>query len=1113
MKIKSLKKLISSCKSNLILSISVSIALIFAMPVSLYSQNAFIQTNGTKALPAITTSTTTLDFENVFAGYYSVPQIYSVTASGLTDVLMITAPYGVEISTECNHNYVSGLQFTPVGGAVSVMIYARYTGGNVSGNITHESAGATTKSIAISETESFTNLPTDYYSTATGSGATLKTSLFNIINDYTIIDYDQLHVAYASTDITPDGYIWDIYSDNPCGADTYNFTLSVDQCGNYSGEGDCYNREHTFPNSWFGGGAGAGAYSDLHQVLPTDGYVNGIRSNYVYGEVSSASYTSDNGCKRGPNTYSPLYTGVVFEPIDEYKGDLARIYFYMITRYETQLPSWESLTAYGDVVMDGNTYPGFESWYLQMLMDWHTQDPVSQKEKNRNDAAYLIQGNRNPFVDNPDYVSMIWTASPTLSVNPAAINSLAYVYENGPSNAQTFSLSGNYLSGFPSSITVTAPTNFEVSADGTNFSGSCNIAYSAASLNATTVYVRLVAALEPGSYTGTISITGGGDSDGESITLNGLVSTVSVSDCLNEDFSGITAGTHAVPGSTDISASINSYTVTTGWSGNKIFEAGGEIKIGSSSASGYIITPAVDLSQGGSISFDYSKYGGDVAVVQVFHAADGVTFEQVGADITPETAFLTHSVEITGGTVISKIKIGTNTKRAYIDNIAVQCGGGAAERFLFITPAELNGFVYTEGFGPSSEQNFVVSGTSLDGSDVTITPPANYEISLSSGTSFQSSPIVLSAFDGSPETIYVRLKADLEFGIYNLELATASGGGANNVTATLNGEVFQEIVPELIVNPSELSGFNYIEGSGPSAEQSFIISGTNLNETDVTITPPTNYEISLSSGTGYQSAPIILSAFDGSPETIYVRLKANLEFGIYNLELATASGGGADNASVSLNGEVFQNLNPTLYANPTILEGFSYMEGFGPSPEQSFVLSGVDLNEDQLSISPPVNYEISLSSGTGFQDSPIIFNSFDGNATTIYIRLKAGLGFGVYNLELVTIIGAGAEDKTVSCNGFVDPFVGLCKEFTNNNIQIYPIPATDFINIIISEPYSGEIKIEISDIKGEIVYTSTIDTKSENNLEQINLSSLKPGAYLIRLSNKDNTITRKIDIK
>ncbi len=340
--------------------------------------------------------------------------------------------------------------------------------------------------------------------------------------------------------------------------------------------------------------------------------------------------------------------------------------------------------------------------------------------------------------------------------------------------------------------------------------------------------------------------------------MNGFVSTVNASDCLNENFDGITDGTHATPGSTDISATINSYTQTTGWSGNKIFPAGGEIKIGSSSASGYIITPAVDLSQGGSVSFDYSKYGSDVAFVQVFHAADGVTFEQVGSNITPETAFLSHSVEITGGTVVSKIKIGTNTKRAYLDNIAVQCGGSTSEGFLFVNPFQLNGFVYTEGSGPSSEQNFVVSGTSLDGSDVTVTPPTNYEISLNSSTAFQSTPIVLSAFDGSPEIIYVRLKAGLGFGIYNLELATISGGGANAVSVTLNGEVFQEIVPQLFVNPNTLSGFNYVEGSGPSAEQAFVVSGTNLNETDVTITPPANYEISLSSETSFQSTPIVI---------------------------------------------------------------------------------------------------------------------------------------------------------------------------------------------------------------------------------------------------------------
>ena len=116
-------------------------------------------------------------------------------------------------------------------------------------------------------------------------------------------------------------------------------------------------------------------------------------------------------------------------------------------------------------------------------------------------------------------------------------------------------------------------------------------------------------------------------------------------------------------------------------------------------------------------------------------------------------------------------------------------------------------------------------------------------------------------------------------------------------------------------------------------------------------------------------------------------------------------------------------------------------------------------------------------------------------------------------MELATASGGGAAEIVVTCNGFVDPFVGICKEFTNSNIQVYPNPANDFLSIIISEPYSDEIKIEISDIAGKIVYTSTIDAKSENNLEQINLSSIKPGAYLIRLSNKDNTITRKIDIK
>lgn len=252
----------------------------------------------------------------------------------------------------------------------------------------------------------------DYYNSAEGlSGYTLKTALYNIINGHTTQSYGDLWTFYTAHELDSyyenDGSILDIYSESPNGSDSYNFTSGSDQCGNYSGESDCYNREHSFPRSWFGGAVNP-MNTDVHHIFATDGYVNSKRSSYPYGEVSSTTYTSDNGSKVGSGSSLLGYTGTVFEPIDEFKGDLARAYFYMATRYQNVVSGWESNSTYGDAVLDGSSNQVYEDWFLDMLKSWHAQDPVSQKELDRNEAAYSHQGNRNPFVDYPEFVTEIW---------------------------------------------------------------------------------------------------------------------------------------------------------------------------------------------------------------------------------------------------------------------------------------------------------------------------------------------------------------------------------------------------------------------------------------------------------------------------------------------------------------------------------------------------------------------------------------------------------------------------------------------------------------------------------------------------------------------------------
>ncbi len=240
-------------------------------------------------------------------------------------------------------------------------------------------------------------IPPGYYNSAQGLyGDDLKLALYNIIKNHSQQNYSDLWTAFNSTDQQSNGSVWDIYSTNSSGGSPYTYSFGADQCGNYNSEGDCYNREHSMPKSWYNDAYPM--YSDLFHIYPTDGYVNNKRSNYPYGTVGSASWTSQNGSKVGSSNY-PGYSGTVFEPVDEYKGDVARSYFYMMTRYTNVVSGWSS------DMLSGNDLTG---WAENMLLDWHLNDPVSQKEIDRNNAIYAIQNNRNPFIDEPFWVQSIW---------------------------------------------------------------------------------------------------------------------------------------------------------------------------------------------------------------------------------------------------------------------------------------------------------------------------------------------------------------------------------------------------------------------------------------------------------------------------------------------------------------------------------------------------------------------------------------------------------------------------------------------------------------------------------------------------------------------------------
>ena len=266
-----------------------------------------------------------------------------------------------------------------------------------------------------------------YYQEAEGKQQyELKTALHKIIRGHTRVSYTPgIWQAYEKTDLRQNGTVWCIYTSCPFNYGVHPDYVEGYQCGS-TGMGYtecfCYSREHSFPKSFWGGGTALSdtVYTDVFHIYPASGRVNSVlRNDNVYANVGTIipknndDNPTSNGSKLGYSSVAG-YDGQAFEIADEYKGDIARTYFYIATRYQHLIPQWYT-TSTGTkpnnarFILESNTSSVFQSWYINMLLAWHRQDPVSAKEIDRNNAVYThVQNNRNPFIDHPELVEYIW---------------------------------------------------------------------------------------------------------------------------------------------------------------------------------------------------------------------------------------------------------------------------------------------------------------------------------------------------------------------------------------------------------------------------------------------------------------------------------------------------------------------------------------------------------------------------------------------------------------------------------------------------------------------------------------------------------------------------------
>lgn len=533
-------------------------------------------------------------------------------------------------------------------------------------------------------------VPAGYYDDAIGkSGEALQKSLSVILNNADNVGYDGLWEVYKTTDRRPDGKVWDMYSD------VTDFTFGTDKCGNYSSEGDCYNREHSVPKSWFNNASPM--YSDAWHIYPTDGKINSYRSNNPFGEVGSGASSSKNGFSKWGKCVTPGYSGTVFEPNDEYKGDFARTYFYFATRYQNRINNWGGIFV--------SSYPHIVQWQLDMLLRWNEMDPVSQKEIDRNEAVYASkQGNRNPFIDYPELVDLIFGDRRNEPFSPAGQNS---PYIEAPQGGSTIDLG-------IASVNVSDPVTMQIQVKGRNIEGEVSLEIGGTDSECFSVNPRTLTAdavnngatvelsyhsTVVGSHRATLDITGGGISSAVVVNLTGQAIDDFVALPAKEigKTSFVAAWTpkseatdyelnvwyddysSSSPEKEILNTVFSSKPDTWTYEGYTAVE-NGMLRLGSGSKDGSATSPAMDLSAGdASITVVAEPYHNDQSVIYV--SVDGQEIGQITLDGTTTT-----TIPVKEGTAASTITLmAESDHRAYLHSVVVKSGGG-------FTPVTLDGY-------------------------------------------------------------------------------------------------------------------------------------------------------------------------------------------------------------------------------------------------------------------------------------------------------------------------------------------------------------------------------------------------------------------------------------
>lgn len=753
-------------------------------------------------------------------------------------------------------------------------------------------------------------IPGNYYNSALGKNdQALMSSLHEIVNGHYLIYYNKLWEKFETTDCNG-SIIIDRYSNT-------QFTYSVNQCGTYNGLGQCYNREHSVPNSWWGAAQDT-MYSDLFHLYPVDGWVNNERGNYPYGDCANG--TPKGTGKLGACTHSG-YTGTVFEVADEYKGDFARTYFYMVVRYMDRVGTWTN--GLGSVVFTNSSYKHLTPWAISQLLEWHRNDPVSTLEANRNEAVYSIQHNRNPFIDHPELAEYIWgnltgNAWTGSSVNTPVISS--------PTHGSTINVGMNTGSGVSKTITVKGvylTKAVTVAVTGTGFTVTPTTLTAAAVNAGTTVTV---------TYNGTTANATGR----MTISSSEVSNTTTLTATYNPG--GSSGGTETIETWEGIST-YQSYTTTfiqghafkwntsdVGiWSGDAHSNGSQSCRFGKTAAS--YIEMAEDVTDGASmITFYAANWSSNEAAptLQVLYSTDeGSTWTAVGI-CKPNTTWQQYIFNLSlTGNVRFKI-LQTAGARLNVDDIAITSNPGT------VNPPELTAPVdgSTIDVGTIGPDDMQVSKTvTVKGNNLT------QSVSVSAtGRGFSVSPTTLTAAAVNAGTTVTVTYTTLQTGNATGTLAISS----SEVSSTVNLTARKLDMPTITISPiskieASLGGVSPIVSGTVTAED---------NDEDVTLTVGDGFQISLNQVNWRNSLTL-----DPSGEVFYVRLASTSQAGEFESQLTASTSLATAYADVQgvvrpLRGDV------NVDGSVDISDASALIDYLLGSPVEPFSIAAADVDED-----------------------------------------------------------------------------------------------------------------------------------------------------------------------